>query len=692
MPDLELRGCRTTPLMSHLKALGVFRHVAEHDRAARLWWDPTGFARLRSRFDDVGLVNFFLDDYAPSPITSPWNGSSGYYPGDNTTAIEKIERSAAIRLAPLRDAIASARTLLGPTPEKPGDDKTTLLEHWRGKCPERALEWLDAATVLTESGPSMNPLLGTGGNDGHFEFSNNFLARLAECLPPLIGESSVEGSRRRLEASLFGKETPLCKATVGMFDPGGAGLPNSSSSPSEDSLLNPWDFVLLLEGVLLFGGGVARRLSADRATFPFTVREPSRLGHSLRLDADAKVRGETWLPVWHRPASLASLRRLHSEGRAQDGRQYARSGNELFRAAADVGMDRGIASFERIVYAERFGRNYIAVTAGTVATRPVQAVHLLRLADQWLDRVRRVDSGEVRRRVAEIDRSAADLVVGPDEHRALERWLLALARAELAVARRPASRMTSTSTHISPLGGLDASLVRSLEDSVEHRLARTLAAVGRTPEAMGLRSLVEPVTPTHGGRFVWSNDRPASGGLRKPVDLLLAFAASARTADLPDTRRVRLTDVAAFLRGETDDRRIVELAYAFTFCRPCDQRVGGERTRLAGTDRLYAACRLALDDHPSDDGERASGYDGTEVTSLLAAGSADAAARVVARRLRARDLTPMRALASVERLPDSARRIAAALAFPLHSEDRRYLEAAVLVSDHARSSPEGATA
>ncbi|HEX5469559.1 MAG TPA: type I-U CRISPR-associated protein Csx17 [Gaiellaceae bacterium] len=707
MPDLALRGCRTTPLLSYLKALGVFRHVAKDDPTARLWWDREGFAWLRSRLDAAGLVDFFVERYVPSPITSPWNGSSGYYPGDNMSAIDEVEGTDHARLAPLRETIASARALLGKAPRKPDEkEKHVLLESWRASCPESALEWLDACTVLAEAGPSMNPLLGTGGNDGHLEFSNNFLARLIDCLPQLFGRGFTEISSRRLRSAVFGETVELTTAAIGMFDPGGAGLPNSSSGPAENAIVNPWDFVLLLEGTLFFGGGVARRLSVDYTSFPFTVRDTARLGRSLETSADTKTRGETWLPDWRRPASLPSLDRLFAEGRTQDGRHQARSGREMLRAAADVGVDRGIASFERIVYAERFGRSYVAVPAGHVGVRPVRSVELLRLADRWLTRARRVDSAQVRHRVGELDRAAADVASASDEQSALERWLLALARTQLAVSRRPASRATSEPTHVPPLGGLDARLVRALEDSVEHRLARALAAVGRGVGGTSLRSLVEPVERTGKRRYAWSGTRSRTQlSLRQPEALLVAFASLQAVRDLegratlddaPPKQRARLTDVAAFLAGETDDERLIRLAFAFSLCGPCDQRSTHASRRPEGIDRLYAACRLVTseaDARPPEDPERTPGR-APEVIPMLAGGNGGLAARTAARRLRADRLAPNRGLETIKRTPDDARRIAAALAFPLHPDDRKLLELAVLTPEPANEdpSPEGAIA
>lgn len=703
MPDLELFGCHTQPLLSYLKALGVFRHVAKVDPQARLCWHREGFAILRTRFDDDGLVDFFLDEYEPSPITSPWNGGSGYYQGDNIEAITAVERCDAPRLGELRKVIAAARELIGsvaaaPSPNARIGDKDALLESWRAQCPDSALDWLDAAVVIAEDGPTMNPLLGTGGNDGRFEFSNNFLARLVECLPHLFGpaERELQASRLRLRAALYDEPARLGTAAIGMFHPGGAGLPNSSSSQAESGVVNCWDFVLLLEGASLFGGNVARRLSAERATFPFTVREALRVGTSLDLGADAKTRGETWLPIWRRPASIGALRRLLGEGRIQDSRHQARAGREMFRAAADVGVDRGIDAFERVVYAERFGRNYVAVPAGRVDVHAVRVVELTRAADVWLRRVSRVDTTSIRSRLATLERMAMELATGSDESAALERWLLALAETQRAVARRPASRAVSEPTHIRPLSGLPRRIVTSIGNSVEHRLARVLAAAGREPDEVGLRSLTEPVSPTRNGGFAWTEERGHTEvTLLQPEALLIALARHGSGREMPPERRARLRDILTFLAGETDDERLVHLAYAFTLCGPCDQPRSPARSRLGGIDRLYAATRLVTCDPVA---RRPGGTEqevelATDVISALAGGRAAAAARAAARRLRADGLAPVRAIESLDRPPAEARRIAAALAFPLHPDDRTILEHAVLTPEptaqEASPSPEG---
>ena len=79
MAEIVLAGCAPIPLASYLKALGVFRLVAEQkDKGARGCWRDEAFV-LGTTLTDEDLVLFFLDEYRPSPIISPWNGGSGFY-------------------------------------------------------------------------------------------------------------------------------------------------------------------------------------------------------------------------------------------------------------------------------------------------------------------------------------------------------------------------------------------------------------------------------------------------------------------------------------------------------------------------------------------------------------------------------------------------------------------------------------
>lgn len=110
MHTIPLPGCSPTPLAAYLKALGLFRILSQQlpDSAPRAHWQGNTFF-LTSTLDSDGLRDFLLNHYAPSPLVAPWNGGSGFYPKDNTSAVEALSASAAPRFATYRDTLTAAR-------------------------------------------------------------------------------------------------------------------------------------------------------------------------------------------------------------------------------------------------------------------------------------------------------------------------------------------------------------------------------------------------------------------------------------------------------------------------------------------------------------------------------------------------------------------------------------------------------
>src|SRR5690606_22539753 len=133
-----------------------------------------------------------------------------------------------------------------------GDTKAALLAELRAELSDDALAWLDAAVLLTEASPKYPPLLGTGGNDGRLDFTNNFMQRIVTVVDPETGHAR-EGAAALLALALFGEAQPgIPSAAIGQFAPGMAGGTNQTSGFDAKALVNPWDFILMLEGALLF--------------------------------------------------------------------------------------------------------------------------------------------------------------------------------------------------------------------------------------------------------------------------------------------------------------------------------------------------------------------------------------------------------------------------------------------------------
>lgn len=605
--DVHLAGCAPVPIASYLKALAVLRLVAEQmDREARGFWIAESFV-LRSGLDDGELRRFLLDDYRPSPIVAPWNGGSGFYPKDNTSALEAIARNDAQRFAILRQVIAAARQVVsrfGLEESPKGDEKAAFLEGVRGAFPDEALTWMDAAVLLGAEDPRYPPLLGTGGNDGRLDFTNNFLQRLVDLFDPATGAPRDE-AMTWLEGSLFGTPIPgLVACAVGQFSPGAAGGPNASTGFGGDSVVNPWDFVFSLEGALVLTAAATRRLESARGgalSYPFTVK-PTGAGSGATDFADeGPARGEIWLPLWKSPASYREIAALFREGRATIGRKTAVDGFDFRRAVASLGVDRGIDSFARYTFAMRSGRAYLAT--------PLSRVRVEREPED--DLLGELDRGgylETLRRAARKDGCPAALA---SQVRRLEESIFAmLGRAaprrvavqdvlvRLGALERMAgsSRFAREETWLRPAPWLsDRWAVEADDGTDELRLAAALAGLKWRP--CPLRAHVAPVVASD--RWGWEVPewKPGSslatfgigavdGLLAATLDRRLLAAesdaadngAAARATDPLEGRcGADLAALAAFARGEIDLARLCNLAAGLSLVRVPDRLERRER-------------------------------------------------------------------------------------------------------------------
>ncbi len=515
--EIVLAGCSPTPLANYLKALGVLRLIGSPassvtgvaaDLGVRGWWENERF-HLHTRLDYEALTRFLLRDYVPSPVIAPWNGGSGFYPGDNKDGFEPFTGTdVAMRFALLASAVQTAsqeinrwgfipqlkitignqvrlatcwnvtknvlrfryqvtaddtitgklsigedalRPNRGKITDKSGKEKITLddsgkggtlivtdkkitsgpkdgetytngeviqaevvfskdvkvaarpedankasfVAGLRGCLSDVALDWLDAALALSGERLSFPQLLGTGGNDGRLDFTNNFMQRIASTFDIATGKP-MENAARLLQTSLFNNGAwGFGKEAIGQFAPGPAGGPNGSTGFEAGSNVNPWDFILALEGTMMFAGAATRRHQGSpelNASFPFTVR-PTGAGWGGVADSDeSNARAEFWAPLWDRPAGPRELGGLLKEGRAVLNGKTARDGLDFARAAASLGTSRGICAFERYGFVMRSGKAYLATPLGTlsVASNPSEEIELISDLDAggWLSRVR----------------------------------------------------------------------------------------------------------------------------------------------------------------------------------------------------------------------------------------------------------------------------------------------------------------
>jgi len=724
----HLWGCAPTPLAHYLKALGILRIVSATDVSARGWWEDEHFCLL-SRLSEVDLERYFLAEYSPTALVSPWNRGSGFY-GKSDPAVTAIECSLAPRFQAFREGAAAARThltaisqadaevrrLKNLTKAKRGmsaveqrkaqalkDDPafkaelaaaerrfkamkadlfTTLMLTWRGGH----RDWLDsAAVVLDDSRVAWPSLFGTGGADGRLEFTNNLMQRLGE-LFDLASPTGVSRPKAlpALRQAIWARPANVLSpgAAVGQFLPGGAGGANSSTGPEGDSLVNPWDFVLMLEGAVLFRARATKRLdpvSMARASAPFAVR-PHGAGLSSRGQEKAE-RGEQWMPLWSAPTSVAGIESLLGEGRVQLGRQLANRPVDVARALSRLGTARGVSSFVRFGYLERNGQSTMAAPLGRVEVTLRPQARLIDDLAPWLDRLQReARDKNAPARLRQAEGRLADAVFAALTHddRA-DRWQAVL----LAAVEIEGLQSTGAAINAGPIPPLDAAWLEATNDgSVEWRLARAVGSAaagygsgGRPwdpvrhhwlPLESGSRRFKKTERRLRNDPRVVIRGRSLVADLVALVERRIIEGAQRGERRLPlqaaDGCDASLADIGVFIAGTVDEGRLLSLARAFMAVRWERHRGDASRPpRGRLPDDAWLAVRLSCLPW-SLSSDRAIPVDAS-IVKRLCAGEVALAVETALRRIRAAGIRPPLRGAFAD--PVQARRWAAALAFPI---------------------------
>lgn len=755
----SLTGCAPTPLAHYLKALGILRLVAEQaDPAARGWWQDEAF-HLATTLDRQALERFFLEAYQPTPMIAPWNKGAGFVYAPNNPALDRIRQSTSPRTAAFRSAIQQAdrqiirqseadtaiRKIKGETKVKGltkadkerlkndpvyrshlADAERIFKQLKNGLIPECRrtwrgphLTWMDAAMVVLPEGEAKFPaLLGSGGNDGKNDFTKQFMESLCAVVDWATSQPT-EKADAWLAASLF--QQPVASADmplpVGQFLPGSAGGANMTTGFDAPATANPWDYILLLEGILVLIPTLSRRISTrspTAASAPFATH-CTPVGHaSASRSESGSPRGEQWMPLWASPVTLPELRRLFGEGRAQLGRKSVSRPVDFARSVSRIGTARGISTFQRFGYLERNGQSNLAVPLGRWQVEPQPQQDLINDLDRglWLDRVQRAARDKFAPNTfATSQRNLESAIMEVCAHGAASTsWqalLLALADMEAQFVR---SHVFTKKQRLHPIPSLSAGWLAAADDgSPEFRLAAALAfqaadSAGHDP----VRSHWLPLDQKKIGRgiFEFATD---SGGLRKdprvvchdldPARDLIALVqrrgiesstASPRRLPLEGITRfcAHPADLAALIEGSVDLRMTTRLARAFM---AIDRRTLGTARPLTAPSSatkpppLYGLFRLATLPWPlhRSQAEILIRLD-PAILTRLASGDLRSAGDLALRRLRASGLTPvLRRLAGE---PALARRIAISLAFPISPATATGL-AATLTKPQSASNP-----
>lgn len=396
---------------------------------------------------------------------------------------------------------------------------------------------------------------------------------------------------------------------------------------------------------------------------PFAMNA-NAIGHASVSTKEKSARGEQWLPLWERPATLREIRALLSEGRAQLGGKAVREPVDMARAIARLGVARGISAFERYGYIERNGMNNYAVPLGRwkVAAQPHQ--DLLSDIDGFRHRVSREAAGErATASLATVARRLNDavLAVAADgtSHARWQSVLVTLSDADaLAAALPPAKNKFGITPKLR--GGW---LVAADDGSPEYRLAVAFASQERVRRHFLPLNKFGNQLDERGGASVVCTGRDFITDAIALIERRLVESAKDISRSIRQDAGVfaSLADVALFLRGALDSDRILSLARALMAVDYKDR----PRLTIPSSDELpddtFALFRFCL----SPRHWRADTPVRPDIFRRLSSGDVVTAARLAAEHLRAHGHRPPLSLAAGD-----ARRIAASLAFPLSLKSR----------------------
>lgn len=534
--------------------------------------------------------------------------------------------------------------------------KSGFIERTRSVMSDDVVVWMDAVVAPAQDLGKVvfSSLLGSGANDGRLDFTKTTLVRLQHAFL----------SSGLAQAALYDvTAVSPSKGSLGMFAP---------SRADSAAATNPWDWLLALEGTLMFAGASTKRLGTREhqgGSFPFQVARMN----TASLAAGEDGRDELWLPFWTKPATHRETQRLFAEGRARVGEREAVTGLDFARAVSTLGVSRGIDGFVRVAMTARNGKAHYATNEGRFDVRDIPQVRLIDEVDSWFSRLRRAAKDKrVPARVARATRALENAFFAVTRNFDTSEALLALGDAERALGEALAFAKKAGLQPITQR--LSEGWSGLVDDSVEARLGVCLG------QRLAFRRRLLPIDfekPWQWGRaddvdFVFS-ERSLIENLHAVLqrDVIEAQQREMRSPDDSIRAFCRLSDIARFIDGDVDDVAVERWSRASSLLSkpPCFD----DQDDPLGVPATFAVLRLV---HSGSLDDKTQLKRSSTMLARACAGDAIGATTVALQRLAAvgRALPVPALVESSQRV----RRISAALAFPLTMRQRRRLEDMVL--------------
>lgn len=626
MNTIILSGLRADSISGYFSALGVLRLVSEQkDPAVCGRFGQNGF-ELETELTQEELVRFFQTEYVPTPIFSPWNMGSGFF-GTGKDAIKQIQKHVNPRFDEAKRVISKIQKTIqdvGFCKATKDELKFELCQNLRASSEDRYLEWLDAVFVARSEKDSLfSSFMWSGGNDANAEFSRLFWERFLSVVDQTVGVESI------LFDQILPIMSPPAEKCAGSFFLPATGGYNRDSGFNADSSVNPWEYVLTVEGMVLMQSSLSKRSEAKRVSVsPFVVNGMA-CGFASAVDEE-KSQGEFWAPVWGEFCTFGEVRKLFSEGRVQSKRNEADDSFSFSQSLSGLGVDRRIAHFNRWGIFVRKGDMHVTSFQGRWDTHrkkqcdPLSDLVAWSKASQWMTTDKSPAAQRTAKRLLEKSLFSSIQSLLP---RDVLQTLACVFRLRLKLKHPP--KLTLPSEVWEPL-------VR--EDSAEYRLAASFA------------SLTVPRIA------LWRESLGLHGNL---AEILYRWELDG--VDGFPTRFCSAQDVQEFLDGDLDEKLLESYILGLSvlkWSRPTE--LEPLEKNCYGVSRVYLALKIAKEI------ERARKL---PLSKLLVSGKQDQALALAKRRLAANRI-------QISQTPDAKldkNRLASALVFSPNLTQLRYL-------------------
>lgn len=284
---------------SHLAAIGLLAVLHWHrpEWGTSMTITPEGVElQLHNDVPIEALGAMLINVYVPITAISPWNAGSGLGLGFTANGEQKTSS----RRCPELDVLADGNHLWRATLDvardlvdqarRGGWTKRELVAQCRNQFPDHALPWVDGCWDLghnLEQTPRLihNPSLGSGGNIGSADLGN-LVARYTHAI-----RHDARAEKWLIHALLGVQSAPLLQGTAAHLDSTG--------------LVNPWTWLLAMEGLVAISGSQVYRLRQDDRLWPCVSAAPD--AHVLRTLTASETTHALWLPLWDEPCAWPAL-------------------------------------------------------------------------------------------------------------------------------------------------------------------------------------------------------------------------------------------------------------------------------------------------------------------------------------------------------------------------------------------------